>query len=79
MPEQSQKAPVQPEKPLKTPEQESGVIVQQWQKRLREQNRRLRNHLQRHAQRICRRHNSHNFAVADFDCAAVSRHQKPAL
>jgi uncharacterized FlaG/YvyC family protein len=66
MPEQSQKAPVQPEKPLKTPEQESGVIVEQMQKPLCEQNRRLRNHLQRHAQRICRRLNSYNSDAA-FD------------
>jgi hypothetical protein len=42
MPEQSQKAPVQPEKPLKTPKQESGVIVQQRQKPLHEQNRSLK-------------------------------------
>jgi hypothetical protein len=39
IPEQSQKAPVQPKKPLKTPEQESGVIVQPRQKPLCAQNR----------------------------------------
>jgi hypothetical protein len=78
MPEQSQKAPVQPEKPLETPEQESGLIVQQKQKSLCEQNRSLLNHAKTASMHPLQ-FISHTFAAADFDCTTASRHQKPTL